>query len=334
MSTCIACLNDKELTEEHIVPKSIGGGFAPRILCKECNSKFGTVIDGKFLEQIIIRLACACEGIIGRANRARGAFEGIEGMFEGTDIRIVGGRDLNIKILSDFDVELGNKNEIKIHGTFDPAVSPDYVKMFILQNLPVKLKGKYPELLEGEIQRITESFKNQCPNIVGKKSSHDRINYSVTIDLAAMLLEFEKIAYELACFTYGEKYYLESEIATGLRNDLNSGNLVCKEQCVLFPMVPFISKLFEYLASKKYHAVVLSGGFAHIQLFSITCSVKYIEEELYKPNIFDSRIYIFSYKGDVKNESFLDWITNEIQNDSKLLNLWQDFNGHIPQISR
>ncbi len=325
MGTCIAWLKDKELTKEHIVPMSVGGGLAPKILCNECNSQFGTIIDAKFLEQIQIRLACACEEIIGRANRAKGAFEGVEGKFDGTDIKIVGGKGLTFKVLSDFDVDLESENQIRIHGTFDANLSSDYVKMLILQNLPSRLRGKYPDLQEDEIQGITERVKGQWPNIVGKISSHDTIKYSETLDLAAILLEFGKIAYELACIAHGKEYYLKSKIAADLRNDLNTGTLNHKEYYALYPKFPFISDLLECLALKKCHAAIILGGIVHIQLFSTTCSVKYIEDEFNEPDGSDSRIYIFGHKGDVKEDSLMNWISKELKNDSVLRKLWLDF---------
>jgi len=38
MGLCIFCLTEQELTEEHIVPASIGGSLKPMLLCSTCNS--------------------------------------------------------------------------------------------------------------------------------------------------------------------------------------------------------------------------------------------------------------------------------------------------------
>lgn len=39
--TCIVCLKDGELTIEHVIPASLGGKLTSRILCKDCNNRFG-----------------------------------------------------------------------------------------------------------------------------------------------------------------------------------------------------------------------------------------------------------------------------------------------------
>ncbi len=38
---CIVCLNSDRLTDEHIIPKSLGGILTCRFLCATCNSNFG-----------------------------------------------------------------------------------------------------------------------------------------------------------------------------------------------------------------------------------------------------------------------------------------------------
>ena len=42
---CILCLNQDELTEEHIIPESLGGCLTSRFLCQKCNSTLGHKIE-------------------------------------------------------------------------------------------------------------------------------------------------------------------------------------------------------------------------------------------------------------------------------------------------
>lgn len=43
---CIVCLEAHEFTEEHIIPAAIGGKLTCRFLCKDCNSRLGSRIEG------------------------------------------------------------------------------------------------------------------------------------------------------------------------------------------------------------------------------------------------------------------------------------------------
>lgn len=41
-SRCIVCLEQRPLTEEHVIPQSLGGILTCKFLCKGCNSSFGS----------------------------------------------------------------------------------------------------------------------------------------------------------------------------------------------------------------------------------------------------------------------------------------------------
>lgn len=48
--TCFSCLEMRSLTEEHIIPQAIGGRLKAKLYCKECNDKFGEVLDKEISE--------------------------------------------------------------------------------------------------------------------------------------------------------------------------------------------------------------------------------------------------------------------------------------------
>ena len=54
---CIVCLNTGLLTEEHIIPSSIGGRLTANIICKNCNDRFGRLIEAKLKDDPAIHLA-------------------------------------------------------------------------------------------------------------------------------------------------------------------------------------------------------------------------------------------------------------------------------------
>jgi hypothetical protein len=47
---CFACKETRLLTEEHIIPQSIGGRLTAFLYCEDCNSNFGRTLDAGMSE--------------------------------------------------------------------------------------------------------------------------------------------------------------------------------------------------------------------------------------------------------------------------------------------
>lgn len=56
MPRCILCLNERELTERHILPFSMGGALTHRLVCEDCNQVIDKTIDVPFLNSILPQL--------------------------------------------------------------------------------------------------------------------------------------------------------------------------------------------------------------------------------------------------------------------------------------
>ena len=54
---CILCLKEEHLSQEHLIPKAIGGILTCRFLCNDCNSRLGRTIEPKVKNDPSIRLA-------------------------------------------------------------------------------------------------------------------------------------------------------------------------------------------------------------------------------------------------------------------------------------
>ncbi len=54
---CIVCLEERELTVEHIIPALVGGRLRSSFLCKPCNSTLGTTIDSRVKSDPHVRRA-------------------------------------------------------------------------------------------------------------------------------------------------------------------------------------------------------------------------------------------------------------------------------------
>jgi hypothetical protein len=54
---CILCCNNSGLTEEHIIPESIGGRLSIKFLCSDCNSILGRTVEKAAKSDPSIRIA-------------------------------------------------------------------------------------------------------------------------------------------------------------------------------------------------------------------------------------------------------------------------------------
>lgn len=54
---CILCRSTGQMTEEHIIPESLGGRLYARFLCKPCNDKLGHSIEARAAEDPSVKLA-------------------------------------------------------------------------------------------------------------------------------------------------------------------------------------------------------------------------------------------------------------------------------------
>jgi len=54
---CIICLQDRPLSEEHVIPRSLGGDLTCNFICKPCNDLFGSTFEASAKIDPVIRLA-------------------------------------------------------------------------------------------------------------------------------------------------------------------------------------------------------------------------------------------------------------------------------------
>lgn len=52
---CVICGSINQITNEHLIPKCLGGKLTAKFLCKECNSNFGQHAESKVREDPIVR---------------------------------------------------------------------------------------------------------------------------------------------------------------------------------------------------------------------------------------------------------------------------------------
>ncbi|MFJ7371542.1 HNH endonuclease [Lysinibacillus sp. NPDC098008] len=142
MYTCYVCddtLNSENETVEHIVLNAIGGKLkSRRLICRDCNSKFGSKIDTELAKQ----LSSFCTLL--NIQRESGTPQSIKGKYKNTEVFIEpGGKIKRVK------------PEIKVDGNRYHIVTSD---MSQARTVLKGLKRKFPKLnIEEELEKSTAS---------------------------------------------------------------------------------------------------------------------------------------------------------------------------------
>ena len=76
---CIICrkeIGQDILSDEHVIPDSIGGYYHIYNVCKECNSYLGSEIDSKLVNHYLALFMRYSEGIKGKTGKIPNPFDG------------------------------------------------------------------------------------------------------------------------------------------------------------------------------------------------------------------------------------------------------------------
>lgn len=75
---CIICRTDKEdMSDEHVIPESLGGYYHIFNVCVTCNSNMGRFVDAPLINHKLTELYRFCKDIVGKKGRVPNPFSGI-----------------------------------------------------------------------------------------------------------------------------------------------------------------------------------------------------------------------------------------------------------------
>ncbi|MCE7698667.1 MAG: HNH endonuclease, partial [Methanobacterium paludis] len=194
---CIICKEERsDPSEEHIVPKGIGGSLVTYRVCKECNDKLAHKADSELVNDWFMESKKFVHEIKGRKNQVKDPL-GVGTLKSDPYRNVMFGRDANgkpsVKIAP--KIEIGNN---KIMISVDPKEKFEDIKNMV--NKRLKRLGGYP-LTE-------EQIKNLKLNLEGRSTN----NGSLEIIVQKNILKnppykgFVKIAYELGFYFLGDDY--------------------------------------------------------------------------------------------------------------------------------
>lgn len=193
---CIICKEERDPSEEHIIPKGIGGSLVTYRVCEECNGKLDHNADSELVNDWFMELKKFKHEIKGRRKRVKDPF-GVGTLTTDPNRNIIFGRDKNGKPSIKIAPKIEIKND-KIVVNVDPKEKFNDIKNIV--NKKLKRLGRSP---------LTE---DQTRNLKLTLDGTSSTNGSLTINIQKKILEyppykgFVKIAYELGFYFLGEKY--------------------------------------------------------------------------------------------------------------------------------
>lgn len=269
---CIFCLQDKELTEEHIIPESIGGDLIITAVCKECNSTIGTDIDGKYINSLPVSLPRFAFNVPGKSGTIPNPFGRVGITADGVKVRL--DDELKPHILPSVEEETTQNGDIAVKMIFDKEDEPHLSKE-VLKKVRRVLKKKYTSMPDDKIEKRAQEILSAAHKQVSTNTSKPTIQYSFTIDLTAMRREYIKIAYEIAFYLFGYDYVTCSATASILRDAISN-----RQQQPVHGQIPLNPDyLGQFFPERDKHIVMVLNGTAYVRLFTMSALVQFEEKD-------------------------------------------------------
>lgn len=273
---CILCEDpNAELTAEHVFPLNAGGGLSVPILCKDCNSRLGTYVDGPYLQQKHIELARMAYKTQGRARALPQAFSGVH--------EVQGSRGpIRIRLNTEGKTILVGSAPILRH-TEDGLELTVQVDATDRTNLPVIIRStleRHFRTPEGQSLGWTpEQQENVIRNVIAEaeatptETDHTplTIRGRWEISLKAVFVEHVKVLYEVACLELGKAFFQSDEgrkLRTFLREQCRAdADFVLEDTARELGVAPIIDEgivaLLDHLtdgARHETHLVLVARG--------------------------------------------------------------------------
>ena len=235
--TCIFCLEQKPLTIEHVFPEAIGGTLKIPFVCKDCNSKLGSSVDGKFLKLLPFEAIRQVYGLTGKRGHCPDVFSGVwtveDPACRTKKARIVNGQPVAFPATEITDDLNGRKVSMAIPVTISAAEQRKMIESKIRQT---KLEVD-PELNNApeKLDKIVKSMTDEALSHATFHSERPVLHQTRVAWSDEGFQEYVKIAYELAFCLYGYSYVTKSNTARMLREAVFAGGEALKKVRCIFP---------------------------------------------------------------------------------------------------
>lgn len=256
---CIICREDKEeMSDEHVIPSSLGGFYHIFNVCKTCNSKMGEVVDSPLVNHKLTELYRFTNEIEGKSGSVPNPFSGT--------------------FLEEGSTEVKARMDINEEGKLDVIYHPVIKlkeKAGVVQSIEIAVDSKDEKNIDRILQKIMK--RKGIPDsaiIKGERRREIRtggVDGKWEIDILKFKIGLLKIAYEFSVDSIPE-YFLDAD-AIKISKILRSADYEGVKEYVkigsgLQPEIfePFANYLD--LSSKKHYLILTPSE------FGLLCLVK------------------------------------------------------------
>ena len=302
---CIFCLKDKEMTIEHVVPEFLGGGLKIKNVCKSCNSRMGQRFEGIMANSVLFGLPRYTHNINGKSKNVAHPFKAETTTQDEMRIRL--DKDLSPYHIPSVKEERLPDGSLKVSINIDKSDEKDLEKI-IRKKVTRYIQEQNPDISESELDNIVNDAINQIPEDIEPHSFRPELKYSFAIDLVSLRLLYMKIAYEIACYHFGESY-LNDPVAKTLRDSINN----IEEKPVIRGQVPIADDVFSKVINmKNHHVIILTGNSCYISLFGFSGLIEIsMKSESFHLNDENWHIYLFDFESRTyESHKFVYYIVN------------------------
>lgn len=311
MKQCIICREERSsFSDEHVIPKALGGFYHVHNVCKFCNSRLGAEVDSKLVNHKFAEFQRMIDGLKGRSGQLPNPFSG----------RYIQQGDKNRSV----KIRLNEK------GQFVPYIIPDICHVTEedgTRKISVEIDAS--DDLDEILKKISKRLKIPMSHMYSAgemmtASERSPIQGSLVIDTKNFKIGLLKIAYEFAVDCLPD--YFKDDIAKNISAILKNAN---HEEVKQYANVGdgFDHSLFDMFSDyidikNKKHYLVLVGSsiqgklmcFVHLHgMFSLGVTLstnRHVDEFIIGVNDIDKREFRKLYQDQVVKEV---WGTPEIR---------------------
>ena len=210
---CIICRTERaDMTDEHVIPDSLGGYYHIYNVCKSCNSKLGDTVDSKLVNHYFCKFMRYINGIKGKSSS-------IPNPFSGTHL---------LKDDPSRKVQLRINKEGKPQPYLIPEIKYVENENGIIESFSISIDKSDKNKLQGMLNKITKrigipSIKVDIDSLQVNSIENPTVSSRVSVDIKDFRIGLLKIAYEFAVDALPE-YYLDNQ-AIQISKALYTGNL-------------------------------------------------------------------------------------------------------------
>ena len=276
---CALCLEEKELTNEHVIPYILGGRHEWPGLCHECNSKLGSKLDAQFAQNTIVRLNRYIHQVESRSGKLDSIYDEAEGTIGEFEIPFRGSKNGQPYMIPKVEVEFLDNGQMRVRAGFGPNTPKEEQRKIIIGKAVKEWKQIHPNATSEQVAKARSVIEKEVKDIPCEVATTDRVMIHANYDLKVESLFFTRLAYVLAILAHGMDYAKESHTAENLRKAIVNNDTSVPIKSILLPSSPEIKGIVEAVDGDKYIFAILVGGWAIFSVLGYSAVVQYENED-------------------------------------------------------